>query len=99
MSLRRMDTAYLGWSSLSAYASLGWFMVLKSFGSLWIHLLVKSSTIAGVFISHFTPQIATRDKDVYFIMQTGLIHLKDTWIINIISLDNRTSTCMKETQN
>lgn len=48
---------------------------------------------------HFAPQIVTRDKDVHVIVQTGLIHLGDTLIINIISLNNRTSTCMKETQN
>lgn len=47
---------------------------------------------------HFTPQIVTRDKGVCFIMQTGLIHLRDILIVNIISLNNRTSTCMKETE-
>lgn len=39
----------------------------------------------------------TRDKGVYFVMQTGLIHLRDTLIVNIVSLNNRNSTCIKET--
>lgn len=48
---------------------------------------------------HFTSQIVTRDKDAHSIVQRGLIHLGDMLIINIISLNNITSTCTKETEN
>lgn len=43
-------------------------------------------------------QIVARDEEVYFIMQKGSVHQKDTVIINTYPCNNRASKYMKDRQ-